>query len=383
MRGRMLFLILLIINTTTFTGCWNYREINQLSIVAGMAVDKSETGKYILTVEIVDLHEGGRDTRIKSKLLEIEGDTLFDAVRNAVKITALRLYFGQMEILIISQEIAREGVFELVDILSRNAEPRLTIDLLVSKEKTANEILNSQSITTEIRSYEINDMLDAQKILSKTSKVEIYQFINALPCEGIYPVLPCVHLTETAGLKTSELSGTAVFKGDKLIGFLDEEETKYFSFITDKIKGGLLILKNSPDENNINISLEIYENKTKVKPVYSDGKVSIRLETKTRVVFAEQGTRENFMNESGRLMLEKDAGELLKTNITKVIQKVQKDFGVDIFGFGSIVNADMPDLWKEIGYDWNTVFKDMEVNVNTTIEIQNSGLLSKPIKVGA
>lgn len=381
MKTRMLFLILLIINATLFSGCWNYREINKLSIVAGMAIDKSETGNFKITIEIIDLHESGRESKIKSKLIETDGDTLFDAVRNAVKITAPRLYFGHMDIVIISQEIAREGIIEILDFLSRDAEPRLSIDLLVSKEKTAKEILSSQSITTEIRSYEIDEMLDMENALSKSSKVEVYQFINALPCEGISPVLPTVHITENAGVKTSELSGMAIFKGDKLLGFLDLEETKYFLFITDKIKGGLLVLKNIPEAIHVNISLEIFKNKTKVKPVYSNGKVSISIETKTQVTLGEQGTRENFTNESGRLMLEKDAEEMLRTNITKVIKKVQKDFDVDVFGFGSTVNTDMPTLWKEIRKDWNTIFKDLDVNVNTTIEIQNSALLSKPIKV--
>jgi spore germination protein KC len=218
--------------------------------------------------------------------------------------------------------------------------------------------------------------------LNKSVKAEVYQFINDLPCEGTSPVLPAIKLGETAGIKTSELSGTAIFKEDKLIGFVDEEETKYLLFIKDKIKGGLLVLKNCPEANNVNITLEISRNKTRVKPVYSNGEIAINLNTKTQVAIGEQGTEKNYMDENGRMVLEKNAGGLLKTNIENVIQKVQKDFGVDIFGFGSIVNAEMPALWKEIDQDWNTVFKDLKVNVNTTIEIQESGLLERSIKVG-
>lgn len=383
MRKRVFFLIiLLVINAAMLTGCWNYSEVDKFSIVAGVAVDKSEEGKYMLTIEIVDLHEGGRDAKIKSKLLETYGDTVFDAVRNAIKITAQKLYWGHAEIVILSREAAREGIVEIIDWLDRDAEPRLTIDILVSKEKTAKEILDSQSITTEIRSFEINKMLDTQRSLSKTFKVEVYEFIKALSDEGVSAVLPCVHLTENVGKKTSELSGTAVFKEDKLVGFLDDDETKYLRFITDKIKGGLLVLKEKPESGHANMTLEIFENKTKVKPAYANGKVSINIEIKTETALDEHGAKENFIDENRSLVLERDAEELLRVNIKNLIRKVQKDFNADIFGFGSTVRADMPPLWKEIGPDWDKIYKDLDVYVNATVEVQNSGLLSKPVKVG-
>jgi spore germination protein KC len=382
MRRKIFIFMLLMINMTILTGCWSYREIDKLSIVAGAAVDKSESGKRIFTFEIIDLHEGGRDTNIESRLLESEGYTIFDAVRNSLKFTAPRPYFGHMEVVIISQEIAKDGVIEILDFLNRDAEPRLTIDLLVSKEKTAKEILKTQSTTTEIRSFEIYEMLDAQKYLSKSPKVEVYQFINELPCEGSSPFLPAIRITETAGIKTMELSGTAVFKEDKLIGFLDEEESKYFLFIKDNIKGGVFALENLPSVNDVNISFEIFQNQTEVKPVYSDGGLSMNIETKTQMTLAEQGTELDFTSERGRLTIKKEMEESLKANIQKVIQRVQKDFAVDIFGFGSIVNAEMPSLWKEIGRDWNDIFVDLDVNVNTIIEIRDSGSLSGPIKVG-
>ncbi|MGI6434704.1 MAG: Ger(x)C family spore germination C-terminal domain-containing protein [Syntrophomonadaceae bacterium] len=42
----------------------------------------------------------------------------------------------------------------------------------------------------------------------------------------------------------------------------------------------------------------------------------------------------------------------------------------------------MPDLWKSIYHDWDSLFADLKVNVTSTIDIRNTGLISKPIKVG-
>jgi spore germination protein KC len=88
------------------------------------------------------------------------------------------------------------------------------------------------------------------------------------------------------------------------------------------------------------------------------------------------------MDENEILVLKHDAEEKLKANIKNVIRKVQEDYDVDAFGFGSTIYKDMPSLWKEIKPDWSNVFENLDVNVSVNIDIQNQGLLSKPIKVG-
>ncbi len=383
MRKRaFLILAAILANTVLCTGCWNYREIDNLSIVAGAAVDRAEQGKYKLTTEIVDLHESGTEPKIKSRKLVSYGDTLFDAVRNTMEITASRLYWGHVEIVVISQEVARDGIVDILDFLSRDAEPRLSMDLLISKEKTAGEILNLQSNTTEIRSFEINMMLDAQKSLSKILKVQVYEFINALSGQGISPSMPVIGATENEGRKTLELSGTAVFKKDKLVYLLDGDESKMLLFATNRIKGGLLVIKNASEDEKSNITLEILDSKTKIKPEYSNGKLSIRIDVKTKTALGEESKQARTYNEKVNMSLEKSASKILKASIEDTIKKVQQDVDVDIYGFGKAVREDLPALWEKIGSNWEEVFRNLDVKVNATVEIKDSGLLSKPIRIG-
>lgn len=379
---RYWFLLLLMGTTMVFSGCWNYVEIDKLAIVAGMAVDKNPSGQYLLTIEIIDLLEGDKEYKVNAKTLEANGETLFDAIRNAIKISGNKLYWGHTEVVVISQEVAEEGIVDIVDWLDRDAEPRLNVDLLVSKGKTARELYNSQIITSEVHSYEVNSMLDSQKSLSKASRIQVYQFINALAGDGISPVLPVVRLTKNGNNQAVEMSGTAVFKGDKLIGFLEDNETKYFMFIRNKISGGLQVVNEASEKDHANIALEILGNKTKVKPVYSNGRLTMEVEFKTRVALAENSTRENYTKENDIRMLEKTAEDLVEENTKNVIKRVQEEYDVDIFGFGSIVKEEMPSLWKKIHSDWDTMFKHLDVKVKSTVEIENSALLSKPVKVG-
>lgn len=191
-----LLLLLLAICATTLSGCWDYKELEEVSIVTGFAIDKNEEEQYLITVEIVDLSQSEKDVKINSKLLESSGKTLMDAIRNILKITAPVLYWGHAEIVIFSQEVAREGIVDVIDFINRNSKPRTNIRLLVSREKTAREILETVSITTGIRSFEIREMIELYKKSLKVVDIQMCEFINDLSSEGVSAVLTAVRLNE-------------------------------------------------------------------------------------------------------------------------------------------------------------------------------------------
>lgn len=152
----------------------------------------------------------------------------------------------------------------------------------------------------------------------------------------------------------------------------------------NKVKGGLLIQKERTETSHANVALEVFSEltNTKIKPIYSDGKLTMKLDVYVTAAIGEIGGIENYINEPGRTKLKKDAEESLKDNIKRVIKKVQNDYGSDIFGFGSIVKGDMPYVWKDIEKDWEKIYKALDVNVNVDINITNSALVVKPVKKG-
>lgn len=374
---------LIIMNTVLLSGCWNYREIDDLAIVAGLAIDKSPSSEgYLLTFEIVDLRTGGKEAKIESKRVESEGNTMFDAVRNAIRVSAKRLYWSHVNIVVISQEVAKESILPVLDFINRDAEPREQMHVLVSKEKTARELLDQQSITSDIRAFEIDKMIDSKDSLGKAPEAQVHDIINMLSGEGISVTLPAISIIPNVGEKKSELTGTAIFSQDKLIGFLDAESTKYFLFIKNRIKGGLLTVKEKPQGQADNITLEIFENKTKAEPLYENGKVGIEIRVHTKVAIGELDTSQNVIDEKGRQALKANTEKMLQENIQKVVKQVQTEFGVDAFGFGSTVKKEKPELWKSIKADWNSMFKALETKTIAEVDIKGSGLISKPIKIG-
>ena len=383
MKKNALLFSIMLITMLLLSGCWNYREIDKLAIVSGLAIDKNAQGdQFLLTAEIIDLKETMTQSKIASRKIEAKGESIFDAMRNMIKISAKKLYWSHAKAIVVSKDVATQDIVSIVDWISRDHEARITLNLFVSKEQTASELLFQQSVTTDIRSFEMEDMLMGNRSLSKAPNVKVYEFMNDLSEEGISGILPALGITMNMDEKTAELSGTAVFKKEKFIGFLDEEDSKFLLFVKDKIKGGVYTIKVEEESPNEIITLEIFKNKTKITPVYNNDILSIMISTTTEVAIEEQNTTNNYIDEEGRKKLISIAEKTLEQDVENTIKKVQQDFGSDIFGFGRIVKAEMPSLWKTMDKKWDTIFKDLEVHVNSEIKIKNSSLSSAPLKVG-
>lgn len=379
----ILNLIIITAFTILLSGCWNYKDIDELNMVAGFAVDKStHSNKYLVTAEIVDTTSEGRGTKFISKKIEEEGETVLDAIRNMIKFSGKKLYFSHAKVVIISKDIACEGVKQIIDFIMRDHEPRSELYLMVSKEKTAKEILEQQSIGGDINGLGIFEIVNSERSLSKAPMIQTYQFIQALSSQVESPILPTVGSAMNQGQRIIELSGTAVFKKDKLVGFLNEDDTKYLLFVRNSIKGGVLPEMKAGENSSHSVTLEIFTNKTKIIPKYSNGRISININVKTSVGIDEHGGEENYINEKGRGVLKNEAEKSLETNIKDVIKKVQNKYGTDVFGFGKSVKIKMPSMWKSISYNWDNLFKNIDVNVSSTMYIKNSEYLSEPIKVG-
>ena len=144
--------LLIFINALFITSCWDYREIDKLAVVAGVAVDKGTTGQYEVTAEIVQI-SGGKDTKTMSNTITMEGRTMFDAVRNGISLSGKKLYWSHTKVIILSKEIASEGVMKVIDWFNRDAETRPDFHVLISEGASAKEIFSGQGATEEIKSF--------------------------------------------------------------------------------------------------------------------------------------------------------------------------------------------------------------------------------------
>ncbi len=375
MRKKALSVLSCILCAVILTGCWNYIDLNEIEIVSGIAVDIDPlTGQYLLTFETVDVETNVKESGPKPKIIQAEGRTIFDSARNAKMREQHKLFFSDMQLLVLGQEVLQnQNVEGLLSWFLSDAEVRETMHITVSAEEHAKDILlKGKSTTAGITSYILHDILSRDNaITASTNDVMLYEAYDILKTEGMSLTLPLLHLVQSGDEKVNELSGLAVFKGQRMVGTLNPEETKYFLFVMDMVKGGLITLPLG-NEERYDISLEIRENHSKVSYEYKNGEIVMHIKTDTDVYLDEAEKSIDMTNKQQIEGLEKAAGEIVGQNIQKTIQKVQREYNSDIFGFGNTINQSNHTLWKKLSPDWDKLFAQLKVQVESKVRIVNT-----------
>ncbi|MCB2305341.1 Ger(x)C family spore germination protein [Clostridium estertheticum] len=375
-------IFIIIICPIILCGCWNYREIDTLAIVAGMALDKDTvTNKYILTTEVITTQAQGVSSIISSQIFTTEGDSVFSAVRDAIEKTGLRLFWSDSKVVIISDSIAREGITPAIDWTNRSNFVRPDMWLLVSKGNTASEILKTKVKINEVTSFHLDDTMNSWKILSKFTNSMVWSFIDELSSPGKSEAVTTVENKVSDGTILPLVEGCAIFKSDKLVGYIDGNETLYMLMIKNKIKQGLITLINVSGSNT-NVTLELNDNRTKLTPIYNNGLVSMIIDVYPILSIHEiQGTKD-FMKEENLETLQSEAEKKIGSQIQTLISKLQKDYDSDVLDFGEKFNEEKPIVSKDFMKNGKDIFKNMKTTVNVHVQIRGSNKTMKPIIIG-
>jgi spore germination protein KC len=362
------------------SGCWNYVEIDNFAIVAGIAIDKDiTTNKYIITSEIIATQMSGASSIINSELYRSEGDSIFDAVRNTIKKTGLKLFWSDAKVLIISKSIAMEGVIPVIDWFNRSSDTRPDMWVLISKENSASDILKSKVKLNGVTSFLLNEtMKSGDESLSKFADSRVWTFIDEISSIGKSGTIATVVTELNNGDIFPVVSGSAVFSSDKLVGYLNENETLYMNMIRNRLKGGLIVLQNVSGTGT-NISLEIHGNKTKLTPFYTNGTASLIIDIYPITSLEEvQGTKD-FIEEKNLKILQSEAENKIESAIQSLISKFQKDYHSDVIGFGKVFEEEKPKVSKAFKKNGEDIFSNLKTEVNVHIQIMDSSTTNRPI----
>ena len=376
MKTRILIFCMLILCMGMLTGCWDYRSMDEINIVSGIAVDLKEDDQYVLTLELVNTSGMKDDGGAQSLVVTAEGETMFEAVRNAKKKLYNKLYLGSMRVLIVSQELAeKEGIQDVIDTFLRDMEPRETTFIVVSQEESAGKLMSASGLDTTNISYKIAKViLEDHKVDSATKSVQLFEAYNILKATGVELVLPAIHMVQNGDEEVAEINGLAVFRGDKLTGFLSAEDTRYFLMATQGDTRGALSLPH-PEKEGKQIGLEIMQLTSKPEVRYANGNAAITVAVTMAYKTVEYSSRERI---SGQALetLNGEAERMVAERMHQVFEKIQKNLGVDIYGFGHKLYERQYSVWLGIEDAWAQLFQNAEFDVQVKMKAIDIGLTS-------
>jgi spore germination protein KC len=380
MRKKAIIIFLLLVNMFSFSGCWSYREVNRLAIVGGLAIDRDMiTDEYKVTVEIMKPVQG--DTgggKVQSDVYESTGKTIFEAVRNFVPRIGRRPYWAHAKVVIINRNIAEKDIAPVLDWLYRDSELRRDIYVLISKEHSAGDLLRTDPTLDDTKTFHMFTIIQGQEATFKYPKTELWQVVEAISNKERSVLIPVVQVADSER-KPAEIRGSAIFKDSKVIGYIDEEETRNALWLSGKLNKGLIAVKNIGNTNN-DITFEVFTSKTKPEVKIKDESIKIDISIKTSVNIAELSGGLNFREKEVWKKLEKDGEEAIKKQLTSTIKKLQSEYKSDVFNLSSEAGIQNKKDWKKLKPKWEELFSSAEAEVKVDLHIRGTAVASKPIK---
>ena len=385
-----LFIFIFIPCLLLISGCWNRRELNELALVVALAIDKSGD-QYKLTAQVVDPGQvaskqaGGGRTPVTT--YTDKGSNVFETIRRMTTVAPRKLYFSHLQMLVIGEEVAKEGLAEVLEIFARDPEFRKDFYIVVSKDIKGSDILENLTAVEKIPANKMHSSLEAsEKAWAPTVAVRLDELLADLTSSGKQAVLTGLsikgNIVKGASKENVEsihpyarlqYKNVAVFKKDKMVGWLNEIESKGYNYITDNVTN---TVGDIPCPKKGRLVVEIVRSKSKVtgKVVNGQPKIDIKMSGEANV--AEVYCPVDLSKPETIVQLEKNVNMVNEKILNASIKKA-KELGVDIFGFGEVIHRSDPKVWKLLEGDWSQHFIDMPITVHSDYKIRRTGVINK------
>ncbi|MBM7570463.1 Ger(x)C family spore germination protein [Aquibacillus albus] len=385
---------IIVLSLILLTGCWDRRELTEVGIVAAMAIDMDpETGEYILTSQYLRPAAESTQTPTPDRpylMVSTTGKTISEVMRKANETIDRKSFFAHNKVIVISEEIAKEGLIPVIDAFQRGKEVRGYVWLTIAKGSSSKSIIETKANNiSRIPADFVHALIEnAEHNAAFTDVLNYYKKVLGAGIDPVAGVLTrIVNNEEKAPPELVKLSGGAVFKEDKLVGFLNQTETRGYNWVTAEGEfgnRGALILPSLLEEDKY-VTILMQELHAEIKPQIDNGDqptFTIQVDQKARVTGQEATGEFKSRKEVTDYLkkIEKEAEKEIEKEIKMVVDKAQQDLESDIFGFGRALNKKYPKEWDKYKENWSDKFVEVEYTLNVNVDLVGSGLIQGPFK---
>lgn len=383
-RGAGLIGVLLAV--LMLTGCWSAREINELAIVLTFGLDLDEDGQYIMTAIIGNptnpstaggdgsSSQGGPGAWIVSE----KGDSVFAAVRKMTASIPRRLFWSHAETVVISRRLAESGLSDVMDLLSRDVEPRRSmIPLVTEGEITA--VLGAKPIMEHWTSRVLDGLVENQGQHSLSVGFDLNRYYRNRSDGRTASLFGMIKAERDplggfgmAPESRIRLSGAAVIWKDRMVGELSEEEARGALLLHSKLKGGVALIP-CPGDSEREITIQARSAggslSASMKGNAPVGEVKIVAEGDLGEVHCKQLTLTPQLMDKLAGQWEQRSKASVESALTKA-----KELGVDPFGFGDAIFHSDPRGWRRLSARWPEAFRTMPVRLQVNARLRGTHL---------
>lgn len=325
-------LLIMVVCLLFVSGCYDYRELNDMSVVDGIYIDY-EDDKYKVMLEVVKSNKGKDGNEISNEILSGNGKNISKAFNNAISKSSKEVYLGHVSLLVVSKDLCNKGINDVIDYVLRDINISNDYMILVSDSKNIFDMeVDNESISQRIVSL-VNVKLG-------NNNVTVDMVGNKLLNKNIKLVIPYLEVKNDKFV----LSKVSYFKDDKLEGIMNDR--LYNFFMLDNIstefsyKGNVISIydkkiKYDVREDKINISIEALGKVLEIDKKYNLDKISNYSKLEDKVIDVMEDELNKFINDN-KDIIGFDDMYYKKFNKNKNIDNYELDVSLKINKNGAI-----------------------------------------------
>lgn len=373
------------------SGCWGKREVEELAPLLGIGFDLGEKpGTYLVTQQYARTKKGGSSgAETVERTLGAEASTVREAFEKVTKAAYRTPFMGSLKVIVIGEDLAKaEGFNDMLDFAQRFSEFRRSMFLVIARGK-AEDILNLKLRSEQLPALYIKSIIEGADELSAFPTVRLGHYLTILGTQSTAPILPVVEAVKDGqGMhykaeKSDEagevrIKGAGVLKGDQLIDFLNDEETKGYMWLEDDVVNRFI---NTVDlaETNVKFSGQILKSNTRYKVNLDNQTIGLNYQIRTSIAIDEVLGLNKQLSGTEWVELVKEA----EGSFAKVIQKEcesaitkQRELGLDFLGIGRHIEQKNPKYWNSIKDHWDQKVSDFPISFDIKVVVYHTGMSS-------
>lgn len=389
-------LILVGILSGLTTGCWSAHEIDELAFIAAMGIDR-EGDLVKLTVQIIVGSvggEGGGGSGADSPVwvTSTTGNTLSEAVFSLHRVVSKVPFWSHSTIMIIGEDMARNGIAEIIDWTARDRQIRNRIRVAVALGK-AEDILKVEPKMDQLPAEYIESLIRQGTNTGFIPRSELYHlriaYANRPRMQILLPLLQPQPQEDTGGraggktpaagtdgeggdgeqkAESIELIGSAVFRDDKMVGQLDIYETRGISWLKGSVRTTLLTINRVEGQvtQQVEFASVRYRSAQQGQQAGLLARISQDGTLKAWPLAAQHGITPTILKQ-----LEGDLVAQIEGEIRSALAKTQ-ELGADVAGLGERLRRVNPRQFDE--RTWDADYRNFNLQLQIEAAFRRIGL---------
>lgn len=393
-------------------GCYNYEELNSIAIISAIGIDHRD-GEFRVSYQIVNSNNASNNTGYEQAsvvVYDYPAKSLEESAREASLLTSKRLFASHARVVVISEEVARGYLPEVMDFIYRDPDIRNEFYVVMTKGNSPSDVLKVMTPLVNISGEDIaNSLINSNEIMGINESIMFSDLLNKYlnpRCDVVIPSVEIINSRDNRGknignisdsvnnngdekdidksekdmegestenLKKSDydanilISTMGVFRGSEFLGFLTEEESISYNFITGNLNKTLV--EYECDDNKF-VVLDIIKIKSGMD-VLKGGKISIKIGGRASI--AETHCRMDLRDEMVIKRINKGLNERIEEMVKKSFYGIRDKYNSDIFGIEDMYYKKMNGYYKTVKRDWDEYFRNIEIEVESDVNLFSKG----------